>query len=106
MNWFCLILVEYGITFLLILKMHLYSKFKFDSEILSPTFRRGAGAGAIVGGLVAGPLGAVVGAAIGTNAGKSAKKAPDGSSEYEKLLSDIDSEIAVVQANYEVSTYM
>ncbi len=52
--------------------------------------------------MVAGPLGAVVGAAIGTKAG-TAKKSPDGDTEYERLVTEIDSEIAVVQANYEVS---
>ena len=62
----------------------------------------GAGAGAVVGGLVAGPLGAVLGAAIGTKAG--AKNAKPAESEFDQLVKEIDSEIAVIQANYEVST--
>ncbi len=60
----------------------------------------GAGAGAVVGGLVAGPLGAVLGAAIGKNAGANKAKGVD--SGIDPLLQDVDSEIAVVKANYEV----
>jgi uncharacterized membrane protein len=63
----------------------------------------GAGAGAVVGGLVAGPLGAVLGAAIGTKAGS--KNAKPAESELDQLLKEVDSEIAVAQANYEVSMH-
>ncbi len=64
----------------------------------------GAGAGAVVGGLVAGPLGAVFGAAIGKNAG--GNKAKDVDTEFDKQLQDVDSEIGVIKANYEVASLL
>jgi hypothetical protein len=71
----------------------------FDLLLLTDD-NSGAGAGAVVGGLVAGPLGAVLGAAIGKNAG--ANKAKDVAG-IDPLLEDVDSEIGVIKANYEVA---